>query len=453
MPYPNWHSARLRKPGDFKSIVVLWKSKDGNIMGYGGKLKKYPDSDSELQSIRFRATAFTVAEAKEWLEENKYHWILFEAATGGKTMEGKAFNHNSNVADSEPNWGDVDKNKLPLRAFAWEDPGTERDKVSTWSYPHHWIKNGGDPDDDGRFTTGAMYLHEGGLNAAWAAAQGARSGKKASQEVIAHLEKHRKALGLEQKSKEVIDPHARRVHIVERPQLQAKAMGTAKDPGWVEGYAAVWNNIDFQGDIMRKGSFSKTIQEQVPAGKVKLMARHYAHGGDVPELLGTISKMEEDDYGLWFKAIFSSIAKAQDYRTLAAEGHITATSIGFGPVRWDFVTDEEGKEIREWLECKIYEVTLTVRPANEFAIITGAKSLDLNEPGNILIVKNVLTSFKAELEATETPEDLGRFVDERFGGKKRGKGICESVRTDWREDQYAFGRAAGYGCQPARDET
>ena len=102
-----------------------------------------------------------------------------------------ALTHNSTLADSEPDWGDVDKTKLPRNAFA--DQG-EPDKKSTWKYPHHWVKNG-KVGDDGVYASGDMYLHKGGLNAAWAAAQGARTGKKAAPEVIAHLEKHRKAIG------------------------------------------------------------------------------------------------------------------------------------------------------------------------------------------------------------------------------------------------------------------
>ncbi|HUV95817.1 MAG TPA: hypothetical protein VMX14_13460 [Anaerolineae bacterium] len=99
-----------------------------------------------------------------------------------------ALTHNSNVADSEPTWSEVDKNNLPNSAFA--DREARR-------YPHHWVQNGGDPDDDGRYTTGMMYLHEGGLNAAWSAAQGGRSGEAASNEIKSHLQTHRKALGKE----------------------------------------------------------------------------------------------------------------------------------------------------------------------------------------------------------------------------------------------------------------
>lgn len=99
-----------------------------------------------------------------------------------------AYSHNSKTAPNEPPWGSVDKSKLPFEAFAFyrEDGKTEPDKEkrSTWSYPHHFTRGG------------KMYLHRGGLNAAWAAAMGARTGKKAKQGIIDHLQKHRRALNL-----------------------------------------------------------------------------------------------------------------------------------------------------------------------------------------------------------------------------------------------------------------
>lgn len=101
--------------------------------------------------------------------------------------------HNSTVAKSEPAWSAVDKTKLPRNAFA--DQG-KADEKSTWKYPHHWVSGG------------TMYLHRGGLNAAWSAAQGGRSGQKASPAVIAHLQVHRKALGLDQKQSMELIPAA-----------------------------------------------------------------------------------------------------------------------------------------------------------------------------------------------------------------------------------------------------
>jgi hypothetical protein len=119
-----------------------------------------------------------------------------------------AFFHNSKTKENEPDWGDVDKTALPRNAFA--DQG-EAGKKSTWSYPHHWIDGGTQKDEDGIWTNGTMYLHEGGLKAAWAAAQGARSGEKASQKVRDHLQSHRKALGWDEEgSNALIDDALRR---------------------------------------------------------------------------------------------------------------------------------------------------------------------------------------------------------------------------------------------------
>lgn len=103
------------------------------------------------------------------------------------------FSHNSKLDDNEPDWGSVDKTKLPRVAFA--DRG-EPDKKSTWGYPHHWVKGGSKTDESGVYTDGTLYLHRGGLAAAWSAANGGRSGQEASPAVKAHLNVHRNAIGM-----------------------------------------------------------------------------------------------------------------------------------------------------------------------------------------------------------------------------------------------------------------
>lgn len=139
-------------------------------MGNETMKEDYPETDQRL-AICYRS----------WREEH------------GDSQDMKNFSHNSTVADSEPSWGNVDKSSLPRMAFADEgEPG----KKSTWGYPHHWV-SGGSKGGDGIYTSGTMYLHKGGLNAAWAAANGARSGQESSSAIKDHLEAHREALGLE----------------------------------------------------------------------------------------------------------------------------------------------------------------------------------------------------------------------------------------------------------------
>ena len=85
--------------------------------------------------------------------------------------------HNSKVADKEPGWAGVDKTRLPRAAFAdrgdpsraspsrasgSNDGSNDAASKSSWAYPHHWVQDGGDLDEDGCYTTGTMYLHEAG---------------------------------------------------------------------------------------------------------------------------------------------------------------------------------------------------------------------------------------------------------------------------------------------------
>lgn len=101
-----------------------------------------------------------------------------------------ALTHSSKTASSEPAWGTVDKTKLPAAAFA-----TKGKNRSDLKYPHHWVQNG-KTNDEGIYISGTMYLSRSGLRAALSAAGGARSGKKASSAIKAHLQRHASAIGM-----------------------------------------------------------------------------------------------------------------------------------------------------------------------------------------------------------------------------------------------------------------
>lgn len=167
---------------------------------------------------------------------------------------------------------------------------------------------------------------------------------------------------------------ARRESSSRNPQLRAKSIEANDGPGWIEGYAATWDNVDLMDQTMRRGCFARSVRETVPLGRVKLMARHFRDGGDALECIGTITKAREDDYGLWIHAELSSIQSAQDIRTLILEGHVRGLSVGFIPLRWDTIREEE-KTIIAHTESMLGEVTVTVKPVNDLAEIETAKSI------------------------------------------------------------------------------
>lgn len=162
-------------------------------MGNATMKDEYPDNDQRL-AVCFSSFRKGPAENIEGL--------VFNAFEDEEQFVENALTHNSKLADREPGWGSVDKTKLPYQAHVWQAPGTERDKKSTWKYPHHWV-SGGSVGEDGVYTSGTMYLSKSGLNAAWAAAMGARTGKRAPAAVIAHLKRHRNAIGIEENTQRV----------------------------------------------------------------------------------------------------------------------------------------------------------------------------------------------------------------------------------------------------------
>jgi len=348
-------------------------------------------------------------------------------------MDGKTehhHTHNSNMMDSEPSWASVEKESLPREAFA--EIG-EPDKKSTWGFPHHFISEGSEKDDNGIWTNGTMFLHKGGLNAAWAAAQGARSGQEASQAVKDHLQAHRKAIGIADEDEKAmkslsqvykhrfkhmsegngLDPKdIRRELFTPDAKLWAKRLHDTNDadPGYLEGYAAYFNNIDHGDEVIRPGSFAKTM-ERITAKKVPLMGRHFADGGGGFDVIGVLtSGNEEPEKGLAIKADFGSDDYSQVFRSKVADGLIRGLSIGYIPVRYGFLR-QDNKMILEHFEIKLMEVTVTPFPMNELAEITSAKSFQNGLERILRYAKRM------NLDLKETPAMTGRLPEDLVGSK------------------------------------
>ncbi|KKL23957.1 hypothetical protein LCGC14_2420180, partial [marine sediment metagenome] len=200
------------------------------------------------------------------------------------------------------------------------------------------------------------------------------------------------------------------------------------DPaGYVEGYASAFDVIDHQGDVVRKGAFTKTIAERGP-GKIPLMAMHFARGGDIAECVGVVTRLEEDDYGLKFRAEFLTDEKSQEIRkkieALRGKSVTIGTSIGYRRVKGSTV-EEDGRTLYEHTEIALAEVTLTLKPANEGAFITDGKSDEA-------LVTAIRALASSEQEALEGDESLL----EEIGGREKAEelaaqmdGVVGKIRT------------------------
>tara|TARA_Y100001937_G_C7130652_1_gene337181 strand:+ start:970 stop:1671 length:702 start_codon:yes stop_codon:yes gene_type:complete len=130
----------------------------------------------------------------------------------------------------------------------------------------------------------------------------------------------------------------------------------------ISGYGSYFDNIDADGDIIRKGAYKKTIEEN--GSRVKYL---YQHKMDQP--IGKMEELYEDEKGLVFVARLADTTLGRDVYTLMKEGIITENSVGILPIQ------KENKEgAREMLEVKLFEISAVTLASNEEAKILDVKS-------------------------------------------------------------------------------
>ena len=157
----------------------------------------------------------------------------------------------------------------------------------------------------------------------------------------------------------------------EQAKLKVLDSDDASQYGVLEGYASVFNNVDLGGDIVMPGAFAKTLKERLKKGMVKLYDSHLVHMG-TKTIIGLVEEAKEDDYGLWFRARFSSVQDAQDVRTKVREGILNALSFGYEVVKDQF---DEARKVNLLKELKLYEISVVPWGMNPKAAIEAVKGL------------------------------------------------------------------------------
>ena len=132
----------------------------------------------------------------------------------------------------------------------------------------------------------------------------------------------------------------------------------------IEAYGAVFGNIDSYGDVIRKGAFTKTLQEQ--AGRIAFCFQH-----DINHAIGKILDISEDDHGLKLTVEMSSVEKG--ISTKIREGIYKELSIGYKTINAELGV-QDGMDVMYLTEIKLYEVSIVTIAANPEAFVMGMKS-------------------------------------------------------------------------------
>ena len=158
--------------------------------------------------------------------------------------------------------------------------------------------------------------------------------------------------------------------------------------GIVTGYFSSFDNMDSDGDVIRKGAFSKTIKENFQ--RVRHLLDH-----DATKAVGKIQLLQEDQKGLYYESKAGRHTLGRDFLLMVEDGLINEHSIGFVTIK-----QKNMGGYNEITEVKLYEgSSLQGWGANEMTPITGMKNLDtINQ-----MMDNIMRAIKN-----------GKYTDETF---------------------------------------
>ena len=168
-----------------------------------------------------------------------------------------------------------------------------------------------------------------------------------------------------------------RCHPMERKSAVEVAEGlvtpefkAAKD-GTVEGYGAIFGNIDKGYDLVEAGAFADSLKGGV---KVKMLWQH-----DPYNPIGVWDEVKEDDKGLWVKGrILADVEKGREATALVKAGAIDGLSIGYRTLEF-----REAKVDDRWVrvieKADIWEVSLVTFPMNPEATIDAVKAAAMSQ--------------------------------------------------------------------------
>lgn len=182
--------------------------------------------------------------------------------------------------------------------------------------------------------------------------------------------------------------------------------------GIVTGYFSAFNNVDSDGDIIRKGAFAKSIQEWGPQSSTPRIKHLMNHNSSQP--LGKITMLAEDQKGLSYESHTGTHALGMDFVKMVESGLITEHSIGFRTMKRNQLQDYEeylknpDKGWYELTDIKLYEgSSLTAWGSNPNTPLTGLKSKTIEEVVQSYInrQKNI-EKFCANTTATDETIEL-----------------------------------------------
>lgn len=171
--------------------------------------------------------------------------------------------------------------------------------------------------------------------------------------------------------------------------------------GSFTGVASVYGVEDSYGDIIEKGAFTKTLQENP---EIPLLWQH-----DDSEVIGKGTVTEQGGKIMISAQLDMEDSVAQKAYRKIKNKLVKGLSIGFQSIKRTF-GEENGKYIRRIQELKLMEVSIVTFPALAQAQITNVKSTD-ELTQRLASVEAQLSALAAEKATPAAPAQTEPVID------------------------------------------
>jgi uncharacterized protein len=199
--------------------------------------------------------------------------------------------------------------------------------------------------------------------------------------------------------------------------------------GVVTGYFSAFNNIDSDGDVIVSGAYKKTVAENGPNGKNRIM-HLLQHNPLMP--LAKPMELIENGKGLRFVSKITETSYGKDVIKLYAEGVFNEHSVGF-----EIIKSDNKAGYREIREIKLWEGSTVTWGANPNTPIESMKSWDkpkseemLSKFCNILRNGDLTDESMIQLEI-----GLKQLQNHLVELESKSVEIVESVETQFKSEE------------------
>lgn len=159
--------------------------------------------------------------------------------------------------------------------------------------------------------------------------------------------------------------------------------------GIFSGFASIYGNVDFAGDIVQKGAFKRSLNNS--EGRTVIKHMHSQN-----DILG-VGGLEDQSKGLHMHGELNlDVARAKEDMSLLRQKAITSLSIGYNIIDAEY--DEKGFLLLK--ELRLREVSLVDLPCNDLCDITSVKKFALNPDS--FIEGRVLELYRGLIRAKDS---------------------------------------------------